>query len=220
MKILAIKNHRAEGLGYIEELFKEKGVEYEYCEAWRGERKTEGDAYIILGGPMGVYESDKYDFLTWEMELIRENYREKPVLGICLGAQLIAGALGKRVYPYKKEIGWYFVEKLAEDPFFSNFPEKIEVFQWHGDTFDLPENSKLIFSGEDVKNQGFRIGEAVGIQFHIEMTLELIEKWVRSEKDVPESIIDESREKIEDHNRLCEVMIDNLIEYLEKKQKV
>ncbi|AIY89400.1 type 1 glutamine amidotransferase [Geoglobus acetivorans] len=220
MKILAIKNHRAEGLGYIEELFREKGIEYEYCEAWNGERKVDGDGYIILGGPMGVYEAEKYPFLKWEMDLIAKNYDKKPILGVCLGSQLIAGSFGKRVYPYKKEIGWFRVEKIHEDELFRGFPEKPEVFQWHGDTFELPDNAAMLFSGKDVPNQGFRIGEAVGIQFHIEMTLELIEKWVKTTEGVPESIIEESRERIEEHNRLCEIMVDNLINYLEKKHKV
>ncbi len=219
MKILAIKNHRAEGLGYIEESLKNKGIDFEYCEAWNGERKTEGDAYIILGGPMGVYESDKYDFLRWEMDLIR-NERSKPVFGICLGAQLIAGAYGARVYPHIKEIGWFEVEKVDEDPIFEGIPDRIEVFQWHGDTFELPENSKLIFRGDKVINQGFRINNAIGIQFHLEMTLELIEEWVKTTDGVPESIIDESRDKIEEHNRLCEIMVDNLTREIDKKHNI
>ncbi|WP_457590692.1 type 1 glutamine amidotransferase [Geoglobus sp.] len=220
MKILAIKNHRAEGLGYIEEVLRDRGVDFEYCEAWNGERKDEGDGYIILGGPMGVYESEKYPFLTWEMNLIRNRATEVPVLGICLGAQLIAAAFGKRVYPFKKEIGWFHVQRIAEDPLFDGFPERIEVFQWHGDTFDLPDGAKLIFRGEVVPNQGFRVGNAVGIQFHLEMTLELIEKWVRTTEGVPESVIEESVERIEEHNRLCEVMVDNFIREIEKKHNI
>ncbi|AKG91533.1 GMP synthase - Glutamine amidotransferase domain [Geoglobus ahangari] len=220
MKILAIKNHRAEGLGYIEELFAQKGVEYEYVEAWNGERKEDGDAYIILGGPMGVYEAEKYPFLKWEMELIRREAERKPILGICLGAQLIAGAFGKRVYPFKKEIGWFYVNRVDDDPLFDGFPERIEVFQWHGDTFDLPDGARLIFTGDEVRNQGFRAGEAVGIQFHLEMTLELIEKWVKTTEGVPESIIDESADKIEEHNRLCEIMVDNFIREVEQKHNL
>ena len=219
MKILAIKNHRAEGLGYIEEVLKDRGVDFEYCEAWNGERKTEGDAYIILGGPMGVYESNKYDFLKWEMDLIGDE-KDKLILGICLGAQLIAGAYGKRVYPHIKEIGWFEVEKVAEDPIFEGIPDRIEVFQWHGDTFDLPDNATLIFRGDQVQNQGFRVKNAVGIQFHLEMTLDLIEEWVRTTEGVDESIIDESKDKIEEHNRLCEIMVENLIREIDKKHNI
>lgn len=209
MKVAAIKNHPAEGLGYIEDVFKDRGIEYYYVEAYREMQLGEFDALVILGGPMGVYEAEKYPFLRWEMDLIRNNYKDKPVLGICLGAQLIAAALGGRVYKYIREIGWKKVWKVS-DRF--NLPDVIEVFQWHGDTFDLP-NAELIYAGKDVKNQCFVVEKAIGMQFHVEMTLELIEDWVSNPKaglssEERKRILKESERKIEEHNRLCEDFVD------------
>ena len=105
---------------------------------------------------MGVYEADKYPFLRWEMDVIRKNYTKKPILGVCLGAQLIAGALGSRVYPYIREIGWRTVEKVSER---FDLPPKIEVFQWHGDTFDLPQNAELIYAGKEVETSALLLGK-------------------------------------------------------------
>ncbi|AIG98156.1 type 1 glutamine amidotransferase [Archaeoglobus fulgidus] len=208
MIFAAIKNHPAEGLGYLEEVLSREGVDYYYVEAYSETKMADFDAIVILGGPMGVYEAEKYPFLKWEMDLIRKTYREKPVMGICLGAQLIAASLGGRVYPYIREIGWRRVRRVADVP----LPDEIEVFQWHGDTFDLPRNAELIYEGEEVKNQCFIAEKALGLQFHVEMTLELIEKWVSKDKTLSEEekkrIVEESREKIKAHNELCEKFVE------------
>ncbi|WP_202320505.1 type 1 glutamine amidotransferase [Archaeoglobus neptunius] len=209
MKVAAIKNHPAEGLGYIETVFEKRGVEYYYVEAYENASIDEFDALVILGGPMGVYEADKYPFLKWEMELIRKIYSEKPIFGICLGAQLIAAALGGRVYPHIREVGWKKVRKVSSAV---PFPEEIEVFQWHGDTFDLPEGAELIYEGDEVTNQGFIAGKALAIQFHVEMTLDLIEKWLSDSRslsdDEKKRIMEESREKISEHQELCRKFVD------------
>jgi len=208
MIIAVIKNHPAEGLGYIEEIFSREGVEFYYVDAYANAKISDFDALIILGGPMGVYEAEKHPFLKWEMELVRQNYKDKPVFGICLGAQLIAASLGARVYPFIREIGWRKVRRVAEAP----LPEEIEVFQWHGDTFDLAENARLIYEGEDVRNQCFIAGKAFAVQFHIEITFDIIEKWVLREKKLSEEekwrIIEESREKIKAQNELCEKFVE------------
>ncbi len=166
-------------------------MEFYYVEAYSNAKIADFDALVILGGPMEVYEAEKYPFLKWEMRLIRQTYKDKPVFGICLGAQLIAAALGARVYPYIREVGWRKVRRVADVP----LPEEIEVFQWHGDTFDLPENARLIYEGEEVKNRCFIVDKAFAIQFHIEMTFDLIEKWVSREKTLSE---DEKRKIIEE----------------------
>jgi len=217
MRIVAIKNHPSEGLGYIEKIFSSNEIEYEYVEAYQRQDVSlnldidlDFDALIILGGPMGVYEAEKYPFLKWEMDLIRENYREKPILGICLGAQLIAGALGSRVYPYIREIGWRKVRRVSKK---LPLADEIEVFQWHRDTFDLPADAELVYEGYEVKNQCFIAEKAMALQFHIEMTLELIEKWISDPKaklsdEERNKIMNESREKIGEHNKLCEKFIE------------
>jgi len=105
-------------------------------------------------------------------------------------------------------MGWRKVRRVADAP----LPEEIEVFQWHGDTFDLPENARLIYEGEEVRNQCFIAGKAFAMQFHIEMTFDLIEKWVSREKTLSEDekrkIIEESREKVKAQNKLCERFVE------------
>mgnify|MGYP000250476854 CR=1 FL=1 len=217
MKIIAIKNAKKEPLEFIEDILEEKDIDYEYVEIYEtNEVDKTGTHYIILGGPMGVYESNKYPFLNIEMDLIRECFKEdKPLLGICLGAQLIAGAFGKRVYPFKKEIGWYNIYKSRDDWFNSNLPQKMIVFQWHGDTFDLPENSMLLFEGKEVKNQEFRIGKVIGLQFHLEVKKETVEKWINAEKTLSkeekEKIINQTEKYIEELHKNCRIMVDSFL---------
>jgi GMP synthase (glutamine-hydrolysing) len=135
---------------------------------------------------MGVYEASRYPFLADEIELIRRFLAEgRPVLGICLGAQLLAAAAGARVYPGTrgKEIGWAEVE-LSEagraDPIWSGFPPRFTTFHWHGDTFDLPRGAELL--GQSARYpQAFRIGAAAyGVQFHPEVVPTSLDSWVEA----------------------------------------
>ena len=105
---------------------------------------------------MGVFDEKEYPFLREEKVLIKEYFRKGiPVLGICLGSQLIANALEAKV-SYKQEIGWYEVRKANSDKITEKLPENLMVFQWHNDTFDLPENAKILYEGDIVQNQAFR----------------------------------------------------------------
>jgi GMP synthase (glutamine-hydrolysing) len=143
------------------------------------------DAVIILGGPMAVY--DNLTYLQKEQELIRNAIKnETPLLGICLGSQLIAQAAGGRVYKGKrKEIGWYnvYLTPASSNDIFRGLTNKtIRIFQWHGDTYDLPANAKIL-AYSDLYPQAFRIGSAVGIQFHFEVDEHLIQTWMNEYKD-------------------------------------
>jgi GMP synthase-like glutamine amidotransferase len=143
------------------------------------------DAVIILGGPMAVY--DNLAYLRKEQELIRNAIKnETPLLGICLGSQLIAQAAGGRVYKGKrKEIGWYnvYLTPASSNDIFRGLTNKtIRIFQWHGDTYDLPANAKIL-AYSDLYPQAFRIGSAVGIQFHFEVDEHLIQTWMNEYKD-------------------------------------
>ncbi len=195
MKVLAIQHSPIEPLGLIEDYLTEKNVEYEYVRVFETNEIDVKNAthVVILGGPMGAYEDEKYGYLKQEKEMIRESLKSgRAVLGICLGAQLIAAALGKRVYPFKTELGWYEVKKIGEHTVFSGLPERLKVFQWHNDTFDLPDGAKLVYAGEEVRNQAFVVGKLVGVQYHIEVTKEIVETWVKAEK----SLSDDERKKI------------------------
>jgi GMP synthase (glutamine-hydrolysing) len=138
---------------------------------------------IVMGGPMGAYETDKHPFLAEECSLIAELVRRnRPVLGVCLGAQLLARALGARVFPgHGPEIGFGFVELTAEgkrDALFGPDGPSLPVFHWHGDTFDLPEGSTLLASSAEYRHQAFRFGScAYGLQFHIEPDLDTWSAW-------------------------------------------
>jgi GMP synthase-like glutamine amidotransferase len=215
MKVVAIQHVPTEPMGYIEEILKERGIEYEYVRVYEtNELKINGATHIvIMGGPMGVYEEKEYPFLAQEKELIRQAIKDGiPILGICLGAQLIASALGKDVYPYKREFGWFEVKKVEDDFVTRDLPKKLVVFQWHNDTFDLPDGAKLLYEGDIVKNQAFRVGKAIGLQFHLEMTPKLIETWVEDEKNLPkdekETIVAETEKYLDELNENCKKLVD------------
>jgi GMP synthase-like glutamine amidotransferase len=139
------------------------------------------DWLVVMGGPMNIYEEEKYSWLAKEKELIRNAIEaQKVVLGICLGSQLIADVIGAKVVKNPlKEIGWFPIEltEAAKDlPLFENFPDEPMVFHWHGDTFvDLPKEAKIIAQSAGCANQGFIFKDRViGFQFHLENTEAII----------------------------------------------
>jgi len=139
---------------------------------------------IIMGGSASVYDTQIKSWLTPEKQFIQKAIDAgKAVLGICLGAQLLAHTLGARVYPAPlKEIGWYSIRFNREElKNFSFLPEQINTFHWHGDTFDLPQGSIRFASSELTPNQGFLMGEKIlALQFHLEMNLNGIRKLVKA----------------------------------------
>lgn len=132
-------------------------------------------ALIVMGGPMGVYEHTRYPFLRDEIRLIESAVKENlPVMGICLGSQLIATALGATVRQgSRKEIGWYPVQlepAASADPLFAGVPARFEGFHWHGDVFDLPAGATALAHSDLTACQAFRYASAHGILFHMEGT--------------------------------------------------
>jgi GMP synthase-like glutamine amidotransferase len=145
---------------------------------------TEIDFLVIMGGSMSVNDEEKHPWLIREKQFIRDMIAAgKPVLGICLGSQMIASALGAKVYPNKvKEIGWYPVQgSPAVDPQISyfQFPVSFTPLHWHGETFDLPEGAVLLASSDGCKNQAFQVGSNVlALQFHPEANRETVKDFV------------------------------------------
>jgi GMP synthase-like glutamine amidotransferase len=139
------------------------------------------DALLVMGGYMNVDEEAKYPWLVAEKQFIREVIAaNRKVLGICLGSQLIAAALGSKVYyANEKEIGFFpisFTNEALQHPLFNHFTNRYNVFHWHGDTFDLPSNAILVASTATCKHQAFLIGNSVlALQFHFEMNETVIE---------------------------------------------
>lgn len=182
--IYAIQHLAFEDLGILEDTFYELGYRVRYFEAGVDDLKQalefEG-LIIILGGPIGVYETEDYPFLNDEIQYLKQRLEKNlPTLGICLGAQLIAHALDAKVYAGpQKEIGWSKLQLSSA----KNNPlipiENTEVLHWHGDTFDLPENAELLASSEIYKNQAFRVGQNIlALQFHVEVASDSMEKWL------------------------------------------
>ena len=188
---LVLRHVEHEHIGTLARALEHEGMQYRYIDVFRGEPVPENLVgslgslgflgLIVMGGPMGVYEADRYPFLLQEQNLIREAIQaERPVLGICLGAQLVAAALGARVYPgAQKEIGWYPVEVTAQEELTAGLPARFMAFHWHGDTFDLPAGAVRLFRSDLFENQGFRWGKNVyAIQFHFEINAEMIGEWL------------------------------------------
>ncbi len=223
MRVLAFQHYPTEPMGYIEDILEREGVEFEYvrlyeqeCPSFEDLKSLKCTHLVFMGGPMGVYEEEKYPFLKKEKEIIRRAHKEGiPVIGFCLGAQLIASALEKRVYPFKKELGWFEVVKVKEDIVTKGLPEKMRVFQWHGDTFELPDDAVFLYRGEEVPNQAFRAGKCVGLQFHLEVTEEIVRTWLRDEemsKEEKEKVLKDTEKYVKKANELCEVLVKNFLE--------
>ncbi len=218
-----------EGLGSIGTWLDSAGFETTVTKFYKSTtlpNPNEIDLLIIMGGPMSVNDEEHFPWLRSEKRFIRQTIESgKPVLGICLGAQLIASALGESVYPNRrKEIGWFPIEGIAmDDDTVFHFPPSIEVFHWHGDTFDLPEGAVHLARSEACENQAFQYGESViGMQFHLETTQETARAIVKNcNADLlpslyiqPETVIlDQSPEKYQIINEL----MDEILSFLTNK---
>jgi GMP synthase-like glutamine amidotransferase len=199
-----------EPAGLIEEYVKERQQPYELLMLYDGDDLPDDPPprLVILGGQMNANDEREYPFLVPEKALIRTAVsRGSTVLGICLGAQLIAAAFHEPISPSQRERGWQRIQGCS--PAWRHlFPSTFTVFQWHNETFNLPEGATLLAQGDDVANQAFQIRHAVGVQFHPEVTAPIISQWAR-ELEVTERhrILDTSqREYPQNHRRCCMLM--------------
>ncbi len=190
--ILIIKHARIEGPGEFSLFFQDTDwkigiIELEEKDTFPS--LNECEAIISLGGPMNVYETDKYRFLTEEEDFLkRALQKEIPILGICLGAQLLAKISGAKVSKAEqREIGWYRVNLTPEgksDPLFKGLDGFLDVFQWHEDTFEIPPAGLLLATSATCRNQALRVKgkPAWGLQFHPEMTPEMLGDWLNDDR--------------------------------------
>jgi GMP synthase (glutamine-hydrolysing) len=209
MHVLIIKNVFSEGPGTIADYLNANNISYSICDLSIGDTVPDPDSFthlIIMGGPMAVYEMQQYPYLVTEALVIDRAIRaNKYVLGVCLGAQMVAHVLGAKVYPgQKKEIGWYEVELTPDgmsDRLMSTLAlpgrNAAQVFQWHGDTFDLPRNTTWLASSDRFPNQAFRYADRVyALQFHIEVTPAIVLDWMTKEKEFDVTSLRAESEKI------------------------
>jgi GMP synthase-like glutamine amidotransferase len=220
-----------EGLGSIESWLKKSGYAVTNSRLFQPVKLpdvNEIDLLIVMGGPMSVNNEGDYSWLVPEKKFIRCAIEAgKSVLGICLGAQLIASALGARVYPNQhKEIGWFPVQAIPS----SNksqfcFPLSMDVFHWHGETFDLPSGAIHLAKSEACRNQAFQIGNStIGLQFHLETTPESASELVSHCRDelIPaqyvqteRGILSVSPERYQSINK----MMNNVLAFLQQKNR-
>lgn len=183
-KVLAVRHIPFEHPGLIARSLAADGMACEYADLYDGASASleAVSGLILMGGPMSA--NDDFPYLRRELDLIGEAIaRNLPVLGVCLGAQLIAKALGARVYANPvKEIGWYPIqwsEAAARDPLHRGLAGRDTVFHWHGETFELPAGAERLASSEACRNQAFRVGSNIyGLQYHLEVTPEMIADWL------------------------------------------
>ncbi|MDW0282952.1 MAG: type 1 glutamine amidotransferase [Nitrososphaeraceae archaeon] len=228
-KILSIQNIACETLGALEEPLRSEGYELYEIQAHSDQIPKCADefsAIIILGGPMSVYEGIEY--LKKEQALIWDaTQKQVPTLGICLGSQLIAGALGGTVHRgIKKEIGWHdiHITSAGLNGLFKGFGQKdLRVFQWHGDTYTLPPNTKIL-AYSDLYPQAFQIGNAYGLQFHLEVTMGMIRTWLEKYKEETtkeglnaNSILPRKEDEIQELNTKCKKVWSNFSEIISSR---
>jgi GMP synthase-like glutamine amidotransferase len=190
-RALIVQQVPHEGPGLIGVELRRAGFKADFVRAYskdRFPRSAAGySALVVLGGPMGVYEEDEYPFIKDEIKLLESALKDRvPTLGVCLGAQLLARAAGSAVYKGPgKEIGFYKVrvtDEGARDGLLKGLPREFDVFQWHGDTFDVTNEEKgsvNLASSPLFPNQLIRVGKnAYGVQFHLEVDLRMVREWI------------------------------------------
>jgi GMP synthase-like glutamine amidotransferase len=197
MSVLIFKNISTEGPGTIEDYFLLKGIPYTVVDLCKGEAlpdATSFDTLIMLGGPMSV--NDDISYIRQEEDVVREfASRGKKMLGVCLGAQIMAKALGAKVYKGPApEVGWLDITlceeglrdtlmlRMAGHQDVDDIRNKIKVFHWHGETFDIPKGASRLAFSDLYPNQAFRYGRGYAFQFHIEVSEEIIYEWMSGEK--------------------------------------
>lgn len=195
-KVLVFQHVAHKILGTLNPTLKERGLNIRYINYERTPDEHPSvqkyNGLIILGGHMGVYEADSYKHIKVEMQVIEEALKKNiPILGICLGAQLLAHVLGADVRKNKeKEVGWCDIDLTEEgkkDNLLSHFAPTEKIFQLHGDTFDIPKTAIHLASSDLCNGQAFRYGEKVyGLQFHLEADQAMIQRWLDNPRNQEE----------------------------------
>jgi GMP synthase (glutamine-hydrolysing) len=192
LRVLVLQHIACEPPGVFEDVLHERGAELRRVELDEGEQLPDWrdfDAIVAMGGPMSANDEADLPWLAEEKRLVADAVRAgTPYWGVCLGVQLLASSLGARVYPGPEpEVGILPVELTPDglvDPVFDALPHEVLTLQWHGDTFDLPQDAVRLASSPAYPNQAFRFEKAYGVQFHLEVSAEMAREWA----EVPEYV--------------------------------
>jgi GMP synthase-like glutamine amidotransferase len=201
MRVLVFRHVTFEHLGLIAPALEANNIAWDYVEPGAAVSPDDAGGFISMGGPMSA--NDDLPYIHRELRFLEQAVAAgKPILGVCLGAQMIAKALGSKVYRNRaKEIGWeqiHWTEAAGQDPVFSGLTEPETVLHWHGETFDLPQRAVWLAWSDACRNQAFRIGPSVyGLQFHLEVTPAMISGWCREGENAGD--LRELKEPIDPH---------------------
>ena len=205
--VLVLQHVPYEGEGRIADYLQDHDIKFDVLRLWQPYTMPDLSTYsalIVMGGPMGVYEN--FPSRDDEVALIRAATGRIPTLGICLGAQLIAHALGARVSPNErdgkpaKEIGFdtvHLTQEGSAHPLFKGFPAEIRVLQWHGDAFDLPSGASLLATSPVCRHQAFAFKNTYGLLFHLELTPEMVRGLAEANRQWTHESFDLDEERLE-----------------------
>lgn len=220
MKILVIEHHKTSAPDMVSMTCKDEGFEVQSSLGLeKGTHHSDYHGLVVMGGAMDALDDEQCPYFPDLIDLIKDFANEnKPVLGICLGSQLIARAFKAELrLAGELELGFHTITPHAEaanDPVFSHLEHPLPLFQWHEDHYDLPEGATHLASSDNYQNQAYRIGKTVyATQFHHEVTRELIEYWISVSPDIKEMSKDWMDIQIKDHidssNAFCQTFIKN-----------
>jgi GMP synthase (glutamine-hydrolysing) len=227
-KVLVIMHVESEGPGALGKFLESYGFRLQTVKLHKEEKLPRNlqkfDAIVSMGGPMSVHDGDLYPFLKNETEFLRKAIDKNiPILGICLGAQMIAHACGASVEKASEsEVGWKNVFVTGEgrrDILFQGLPDTLQVFQWHEDTFDMPYGGVLLATGIECPYQAFRYRNAYGLQFHIEVMENMLTEWFEAGPDC-ENYVNVFREIESDYCTQAQMIYANFIWFVELCREV
>jgi GMP synthase (glutamine-hydrolysing) len=228
MKTLVCMHIENEGPGTLGDYLLAENVPLRLCRLYDAEVLPEDplefDAIVSMGGPMNVYEEDEYPFLKEETLFLRRAIASGvPILGICLGAQMIAKACGSAVTRAPvSELGWARIQLTTAartDPLFEGVSETLQVFQWHEDTFEIPAGGQRLATSQACRNQAFRYRNAYGLQFHVEVTREMLKEWFR-DPDRQRPMVDSYEEHKAELSTNARTLYDNFLTQMRTRKAI
>ncbi|HII76856.1 MAG TPA: type 1 glutamine amidotransferase [Methanolinea sp.] len=213
--LFILQHEKAEPAGIFEEVARTRGISSTVVPLFETHEvpPVTSTHLLVLGGSMSVNDGARYPFIDQEKRLIRSWIAKgRPVLGICLGAQMIAAACGGEISPCRKEIGWVPLE-VIDIAVLPGVPRSFMAFQLHGETFSLPAGADLVCRGKEVPHQALAVGSALGLQFHLEPTEQMIRLWLSEFHPGEQSrILQDTARYLAESHRLCRIVCDRFFQ--------